>query len=85
MGKGLGYVFEMRDADRQHHSPRSQRFSVFETQEKSIEEALNARDQFLFERRHQAVAECEPISIESFEFYRNPGIAVLDPPLGAET
>src|SRR5580704_7881591 len=78
MRQVLRNIIEMGDADRQHYRPGMNRLTILELQHESAGQPTNVCYQLIFQLRHHAIPEGEPISRESFKPHWNAGIGVLD-------
>src|ERR1700733_14681458 len=80
----LGNIFEVSNPDREHHPAGLESLSIRESQEESAGDPLDAGHELVFQLRHHAVAECEPVGAEGIEAHRNASVGILDSPLRAE-
>ncbi len=78
------HMFEVRDANREHHSTGRESLARVEPQTKSVRHALQAGNHLVFQFGNLAVLECLPVRREGVEADRNPGVSVFNSALGTK-
>src|SRR5580700_909869 len=80
----LRYMFKMGDSDGEHHAAGLDRFSIIQSQSKTVCHTLDAGYQFVLKFRHHAIPESQSVIAEGIEPDRDPHVRVLDAALRTE-
>src|SRR5580704_18575427 len=76
----LRYMLEVRDADGQYNSSGLNCLAILEPQNESAGQAIHTDHELVFEFRHHAVPEGDPVCAERLKAHRHSRIGILDAP-----